>query len=118
MVSVLLVLSILSLHPKSIRYQIGHLVWTMLVRACVFVTLAVSCARLGLKDGCIHTSNHVLCHPNHGFCHPAPQALLLTVGQMMKAAYMVHEAVFFFFFPAWLIINNDCWAYFWGMLLG
>lgn len=75
MVSVLLVLSILTLRPESIRYQIGHLVWTML-------------------------------------------ALLLTVGQMMKAAYMVHEACFFFFFPAWLVINNDCWAYFWGMLFG
>jgi hypothetical protein len=31
MVSCVLVLSIVNLHPESIRYQLGHLVWTMAV---------------------------------------------------------------------------------------
>lgn len=73
--SVCFVLSILSLRPDAIKYQMGHLVWTV----CV---IALVCA------------------------------------QMSRTAAMVHEGIFWFFFPAWLVINNDCWAYFWGMAFG
>jgi len=71
----MIVASILSLRPESLRYQFGHLMWTIVI-------------------------------------------LILVCGQMMKASEMSHKGVFWFFFPAFLVINNDSWAYVWGMLLG
>eukprot|EP00039_Didymoeca_costata_P029548 m.25116 g.25116 ORF g.25116 m.25116 type:complete len:445 (-) comp7679_c0_seq1:2121-3455(-) len=75
LLSLLIVLSIVTLRPDSLRYQMGHLVWTMGV-------------------------------------------LLLVCGLVAKAPYMAHLGPFWFFFPAWLVINNDVWAYVCGMTLG
>jgi len=44
--------------------------------------------------------------------------LMIVVGQMKFIAQNIFEGLFWFFFPVWLVINNDCWAYLWGMLLG
>ena len=44
--------------------------------------------------------------------------LCIVVGQMKFVAHNIFEGLFWFFFPAWLVINNDCWAYAWGATLG
>jgi len=44
--------------------------------------------------------------------------LCIVVGQMKFVAHNIFEGLFWFFFPVWLVINNDCWAYLWGVLLG
>jgi phosphatidate cytidylyltransferase len=44
--------------------------------------------------------------------------LCIVVGQMKFVAHNIFEGLFWFFFPAWLVINNDCWAYAWGACLG
>jgi len=69
------VMSILTLRVDSVRYQMGHLGWTVV-------------------------------------------SLVLVCAQMMRTASMVHRGVFWFFFPAWLVIQNDCWAYFCGLAAG
>ena len=33
---------------------------------------------------------------------------------MKFVAHNIFDGLFWFFFPAWLVINNDCWAYAWG----
>ena len=40
--------------------------------------------------------------------------LCIVVGQMKFVAHNIFDGLFWFFFPAWLVINNDCWAYAWG----
>jgi len=44
--------------------------------------------------------------------------LCIVVGQMKFVAHNIFDGLFWFFFPAWLVINNDCWAYAWGATLG
>jgi len=44
--------------------------------------------------------------------------LCIVVGQMKFVAHNIFEGLFWFFFPVWLVINNDCWAYAWGACLG
>ena len=44
--------------------------------------------------------------------------LCIVVGQMKFVAHNIFEGLFWFFFPVWLVVHNDCWAYAWGALLG
>ena len=44
--------------------------------------------------------------------------LCIVVGQMKFVANNIFDGLYWFVFPVWLVINNDCWAYFWGALLG
>ena len=44
--------------------------------------------------------------------------LCIVVGQMKFVANNIFDGLYWFVFPVWLVINNDCWAYFWGVLLG
>lgn len=44
--------------------------------------------------------------------------LMLVVGQMKFVANNIFNGLYWFVFPVWLVVNNDCWAYFWGALLG
>mmetsp|Transcript_23302 Transcript_23302/g.30210 ORF Transcript_23302/g.30210 Transcript_23302/m.30210 type:complete len:259 (-) Transcript_23302:862-1638(-) len=44
--------------------------------------------------------------------------LCIVVGQMKFVANNIFDGLFWFVFPVWLVINNDCWAYFWGILFG
>ena len=37
---------------------------------------------------------------------------------MKFVAHNIFEGLFWFFFPVWLVVHNDCWAYAWGALLG
>eukprot|EP00040_Diaphanoeca_grandis_P017162 m.89164 g.89164 ORF g.89164 m.89164 type:complete len:446 (+) comp26270_c0_seq1:143-1480(+) len=73
--SLAFILSIVTIRPKSLKYQVGHLSWTV-------VSIVIVCA------------------------------------QMIQAPFMCHSGTFWFFFPAFLVINNDCWAYVYGMLFG
>jgi phosphatidate cytidylyltransferase len=69
------VLSICTLRPSAVKYQIGQLTWTIAV-------------------------------------------LVLIVGQMKFIATNIFNGIFWFFFPAWCVINNDVWAYNCGSVFG
>ena len=45
-------------------------------------------------------------------------SIVIVCGQLIHAPFMAHVGSFWFFFPAWLVINNDCWAYVCGMTFG
>jgi len=44
--------------------------------------------------------------------------LCIVVGQMKFVANNIFDGLYWFVCPVWLVVNNDCWAYFWGALLG
>jgi phosphatidate cytidylyltransferase len=44
--------------------------------------------------------------------------LCLVIGQMKFVAHNIFFGLFWFFFPCFLVIANDCWAYAWGLTLG
>jgi len=44
--------------------------------------------------------------------------LCIVVGQMKFVANNIFDGLYWFVFPVWLVINNDCWAYVWGVCLG
>lgn len=44
--------------------------------------------------------------------------LCIVVGQMKFVANNIFDGLYWFVFPVWLVINNDCWAYFWGAAFG
>jgi phosphatidate cytidylyltransferase len=69
------VLSICTLRPSAVKYQVGQLTWTIAV-------------------------------------------LVLIVGQMKFISNNVFNGIFWFFFPAWCVINNDVWAYNCGSAFG
>jgi len=73
--SIAFIMSIITIRPKSLKYQVGHLSWTVV-------------------------------------------SIVIVVAQMIQAPFMCHSGTFWFFFPAFLVINNDCWAYACGMLAG
>lgn len=73
--SIAFILSIVTMSPGHIRYQVGHLSWTIV-------------------------------------------AIVIVCGQMIHAPFMIHVGIFWFFFPAFMVITNDCAAYVCGMLFG